>query len=149
MRKQVVADLLPKAAALATDLGFDTIEPVTANGDTIMLSAVIRNLIDNALHATPSGGKIDVGIFRDGDCAVIQIIDSGPGIPEGDLDRIFEPFFRGARPSVDGTGLGLAIVKRIVDQLEGSISLQNITVSGQSGLSAVVRIPSRRNSDAV
>lgn len=146
--KQVVAALLPQAAALAIDLGFDIIEPVVAKGDTIMVSAIIRNLIDNALHATPSGGKIDVGIFRDGDRATIRIVDSGPGIPDGDLDRIFEPFFRGARPSGDGTGLGLAIVKRIVDQLEGSVSLQNIAANGQGGLSAVVRISGRRNSDA-
>lgn len=106
-----------------------------------MMSAVIRNLIDNALCATPRGGKIDIGIYREGDRAIIRVVDGGPGIPESDIERIFEPFFRGSRPMADGTGLGLAIVKRIVDQLGGSIVLANGAAGGRSGLCAVVRLP--------
>jgi two-component system OmpR family sensor kinase len=86
-----------------------------------MVATMIRNLLDNAVRFTPQGGRVDVGVYREGNEAVVQIEDTGPGIPSGDIDRIFEPFFRGGRPAEDGTGLGLSIVKRIVDQLGGQL----------------------------
>ncbi len=67
-----------------------------------MLAALIRNLVDNALRHTPPGGRIDVGVYLEAEEAVLQIEDTGPGIPASDLDRIFEPFFRGDRPAEDG-----------------------------------------------
>lgn len=139
--KDVVADLLPRALSRGIDLGFDVFEPVTVRGEPIMLAAVIRNLIDNALQFTPRGGRVNVRISRDGINAILEIRDTGPGIPPTDLDRIFEPFFRGSRPSADGTGLGLSIVKRIVQRLNGSVTLANITDKGQSGLRVMVSLP--------
>ncbi len=139
--KDVVVDLLPEAASRGIDLGFDVIESVSVRGEPAMLAAVIRNLANNSLQATPRGGRIDIEIRGDGIKAVIEIRDTGPGIPPSDLDRIFEPFFRGSRPATDGTGLGLSIVKRIVDQIGGSITLKNIAGNGHTGLCAVVRVP--------
>ena len=100
----------------------------------------MRNLLDNALRFTPRGGRVDIRIARESAEAVLTIEDSGPGIPPGDIDRIFEPFFRGSRPLEDGTGLGLSIVKRIVDRLEGSIVLENISGPDPAGLRATVRL---------
>ena len=139
--KDVVADVLPEATRKGIDLGFQLIEPIATLGEPVMITAMVRNLIDNAVRFTPHGGRIDVGVYREGSEAVLQIEDSGPGIPPGDIDRIFEPFFRGSRPTEDGTGLGLSIVKRIVDRLGGSIVLENMSGATLTGLRAMVRLP--------
>lgn len=139
--KDVVADTLPEAANRGIDLGFQVIDAVSTRCEPVMLAALIRNLIDNALRYTPPGGRIDVGIYREAEHAILQVEDTGPGILPGDLDHIFEPFFRGSRPAEVGTGLGLSIVKRIVDGLGGSVALENISDADSSGIRATVRLP--------
>jgi two-component system OmpR family sensor kinase len=138
--KEVVADLMPQALNRGIDLGFELVEPVAARGEPAMLAAIVRNLLDNALRYTPEGGTVDIGVYRQDGAAVLQVEDSGPGIAPADLDRIFEPFFRGARQE-EGTGLGLSIVKRVVDGLGGTIALENITGAGRSGLRVTVKLP--------
>jgi two-component system OmpR family sensor kinase len=139
--KEVVADLLTEAANRGVDLGFVDIEPVVVRSEAVMLAAMVRNLLDNALRFTPQGGRIDAGVYRDGDAAILQIEDTGPGVSPDEIDRIFEPFFRGQRPEGEGVGLGLSIVKRIADRLGGSIEVVNATESGRTGLRVVVRLP--------
>ena len=139
--KEVVADLLPQALNRNIDLGFELVEPLAVPSEPVMLAAMIRNLLDNALRYTPEGGNVDIGVYRQDGAAILQIEDSGPGIESSDMDRIFEPFFRGAREEVEGTGLGLSIVKRVVDGLGGSIALENITGIGRSGLRVTVKLP--------
>jgi two-component system OmpR family sensor kinase len=138
--KDLVADLVPEAARKGIDLGFQLIEPIATKGEPMMLATVIRNLRDNAVRFTPQGGRVDIGVYREGNEAVVQIEDTGPGIRSGDIDRIFEPFFRGSRPAEDGIGLGLSIVKRIVDRLGGTIVLENISDRPPKGLRATVRL---------
>ena len=137
--KDLVADLLPDAARKGIDLGFELIEPIATRGEPVMIATMTRNLIDNAVRFTPQGGRVDIGVYREGEQAILQVEDTGPGILPSDLDRIFEPFFRGSRPTEDGTGLGLSIVKRIVDRLGGSIVLENISGPASTGLRATVR----------
>lgn len=144
--KEVAADLLPHAVDRGIDLGFEIVEPVTVSGESVMLATMIRNLLDNALRHTPHGGRMDIGVYRQNGSAVLQIEDSGPGIAVADLEKIFEPFFRGSRPEGEGTGLGLSIVKRIVESLGGEITLANIAGPGQSGVRATVRLPVAANS---
>ena len=139
--KDLVADLVPDAARKGIDLGFQLIEPIATKGEPVMVATMIRNLLDNAVRFTQQGGRVDVGVYREGSEAVVQIEDTGPGIPSGDIDRIFEPFFRGSRPAEDGTGLGLSIVKRIVDRLGGTVVLENISDRPSKGLRATVRLP--------
>jgi two-component system, OmpR family, sensor kinase len=139
--KEVVADLLPQALDRGIDLGFELVEPLTVRGEPVMLTTLIRNLLDNALRFTPEGGRIDLGVYRRDDAAILQIEDSGPGIASDDMDRIFEPFYRGQRPEGDGTGLGLSIVKRIVDGLAGAIALETINDAAHSGLRVTVTLP--------
>jgi two-component system OmpR family sensor kinase len=146
--KDLVADLVPDAARKGIDLGFQLIEPLATKGEPVMVATMIRNLLDNAVRFTPQGGRVDIGVYREGNEAVVQIEDTGPGIPSGDIDRIFEPFFRGSRPAEDGTGLGLSIVKRIVDRLGGIIVLENISDRAPKGLRATVRLPAMCGSDA-
>jgi two-component system OmpR family sensor kinase len=140
--KEVMADLLPDAARKGIDIGFELVEPVETRAEPVMIATVIRNLIDNALCFTPRGGRVDIGVYREGNEAVFQIEDTGPGVPPGDIDRIFEPFFRGSRPSGDGTGLGLSIVKRIVGRLGGVVVLENVSGPALKGLRVTVRLPS-------
>jgi two-component system OmpR family sensor kinase len=136
--KEVVSDLLPKATERGIDLGFAVIEPLLVRGEPVMLASVVHNLIDNALRHTPEGGRIDIGVYREGDHVVLQIEDTGPGISPVDLKRVFEPFVRGSQPADEGTGLGLSIVKRIVERLKGSVVLENVS---KSGLRATVSLP--------
>lgn len=146
--KDLVADLVPEAARKGIDLGFQLIEPIATRGEPMMVATMIRNLLDNAVRFTPQGGRVDIGVYRAGNEAVVQIEDTGPGIPSGDIDRIFEPFFRGSRPAEDGIGLGLSIVKRIVDRLGGIIVLENISDRAPKGLRATVRLPAMYRIDA-
>ena len=146
--KDVVAEVLPEATRKGIDLGFELIEPIATVGEPVMIAAMVRNLLDNAVRFTPQGGRVDVGVYGEGSEAVLQIEDSGPGIPPDDINRIFEPFFRGSRPTEDGTGLGLSIVKRIVARLGGSIELENMSGATMTGLRAVVRLPAAREAEA-
>jgi two-component system, OmpR family, sensor kinase len=128
--KEAVADFISTATDRGVDLGFEIIEPAFVRGESAMLSSVIHNLIDNALRHAPQGGRVDIGIYREDANVIFQIEDTGPGIPASDLERVFEPFVRGSRPTEEGTGLGLSIVKRIVERLKGSVTLENVPASG-------------------
>lgn len=139
--KEIVADVLPGAASRGIDLGFARVEPAMVRGEAVMLAALARNLLDNALRFTLRGGRIDAWVYRDGNTAILEIEDSGPGVAPEEIGRLFEPFFRGRRPEGEGVGLGLSIVKRIVDRLGGSIEVANIAESGRTGLRVLVKLP--------
>ena len=146
--KAVVADLLPHAHERGIDLGSDVAEPLCVRGESSVLAAIIRNLLDNALRFTPQGGRTDVGVYREGNTAILRVEDTGPGIASTELHRIFEPFFRGSRPQGEGSGLGLSIVKRLVETLGGSIEVENLEGAGRSGLRVTVRLPLAEGSAA-
>ncbi|HMM88046.1 sensor histidine kinase [Bradyrhizobium sp.] len=116
------------------------------------MTSAIRNLVENAIKYSPDGGTVDLAITREGTWAVIRIEDGGPGIPPEDIDRVFEPFFRGSRPIGEGSGLGLSIVKRAIDQAEGRIEIENIGRQDQPGLRITVRLeaaPARGDAEPV
>jgi two-component system OmpR family sensor kinase len=114
-------------------------------GDAGLLRQLIGNLVDNAIKFTRRG-RIDVSVRRDGDTAVIDVADTGPGIAEGDADRLFDRFFRGdpahARES-EGTGLGLAIVRSIARVHGGSVSAR---ARPEGGSIFTVRLPAEPES---
>ena len=95
-------------------------------GDLFALNRVYRNLIMNSLQATPPSGRVVVRTLRDGDQAVVEVVDTGCGIPKERLETIFEDFVTTKRR---GLGLGLAISKKIVEQLDGAI-----TVASEAGV---------------
>ncbi len=98
-------------------------------GDIAMMQRVLENLLENALRHTPSGGSIEVRVDVESGNVVVQVADTGCGIPEEDLPRVFERFYQQDKNrSGDSAGLGLAIVKRILE-LHGSI----INVNSESG----------------
>jgi len=88
------------------------------------LSQIWGNLIDNALDAVAVSGRVDVQARREGQRAIVSVIDDGPGIPSQDLARIFDPFFT-TKPMGQGTGLGLDIVRRLVRHNEGTIEVES------------------------
>ncbi len=102
-------------------------------GDGAQLGEVLQNLLDNALQYTPSGGKIDVKARSNGNEVIFTVSDSGIGIPESDLERIFERFYRvdAARSrEAGGTGLGLAIARHIVEAHGGRIWVESAIGQG-------------------
>jgi two-component system sensor histidine kinase HydH len=95
---------------------------VKINADVRKIEAVFTNLLINAVQATNYSGTINVRIMDDGGNVMIAVEDSGPGIPENILTRIFEPLFTTKQT---GTGLGLSICKKIVEQHGGSVTVKN------------------------
>jgi len=95
---------------------------------THQISRVLYNLLENALRHTPEGGTIGINVRRDNGTALVEVKDSGHGIPKEDLPFVFEHFYRGekSRSSNDGgAGLGLAIVKRLVEAHGGTINVDS------------------------
>jgi len=97
------------------------------------LEQVLINLITNAVHAVENGGKVGKVLVKaagDGPASVLlEVSDSGPGVPEADRQKIFEPFFT-TKPDGKGTGLGLPIVRNIVDQHGGEITVSRSSLGG-------------------
>lgn len=113
-------------------------------GDPDQLQQVTLNLVRNAIHATPSGGRIRVTIDRDGSDVRLCVRDTGPGIDAATRARLFEPFFT-TRASAGGTGLGLAVVRSIADEHRARVDV--ISEPGE-GAAFTVRFPSREVSHA-
>ncbi len=97
-----------------------------------LLRQVLLNLILNSLYATGEGGTVTVETGSRGEWLSITVSDTGKGIPEQDVEKVFEPFYT---TRADGTGLGLSIVKRIVEESGGKVELES-----QEGLGTQVRI---------
>lgn len=101
-------------------------QPVFIEGDGLQLRQALRNLINNAIKYTPSGGSISLRASNQTGKLVLDVEDNGYGIPSTDLPFIFDRFYRvrnGKSHEIEGNGLGLAIVKSIVDQHGGQISV--------------------------
>ncbi|WP_322981674.1 sensor histidine kinase [Pseudomonas sp. C11] len=106
--------------------------------DAPSLGILLQNLISNAVQYTPAGGCIQVHLLADAQALVLQVQDSGPGVPADMRERLFERFFRLGEGQ--GAGLGLSIVRRVVELHQGSISLED---SPLGGLQVSVRLPRR------
>lgn len=100
--------------------------------DVALCERALDNLIGNAIDHTPEGGRVRVEIGIEADNAVVKVSDTGAGIPAQDLERIFDPFYRGGKAGKDRAhaGLGLAISKRIVELQAGRLSADNLSKGG-------------------
>lgn len=135
-----VAMLRPLADPAGVSLEVEA-EPVAAPGDRERLREVIGNLLTNAVRYNCPGGRVAIALRREPDAAVLEVADTGIGIPEKDRPRIFERFFR-AEPTLSrdrgGCGLGLAISKWIVEAHGGLISFSS---REGEGTTFTVRLP--------
>jgi two-component system OmpR family sensor kinase len=100
-------------------------EPCSVRGDAEGLRVMVNNLLDNAMRYTPAGGSVRVALRPERDGIVLRVADTGPGIPPGERERVFERFYRGAAADSDGSGLGLAIVKRVAERHRGRVELED------------------------
>ncbi|WP_109124950.1 ATP-binding protein [Dyella sp. C11] len=121
---EVIEELAPLIAEkdIAFGLAHDD-DMVVVLGHEVALTAMFRNLIENALRYTETEGQVDVSIRRDGAQAIIDICDNGPGIPEDRRQAGFQRFHREVESATRGYGLGLSIVQRAIELHEASIEL--------------------------
>lgn len=128
--------LAPSAEKKSVRLGVRALEPeVRIVGDTEALNQIFDNLIDNAIKYTESGGRVDVTLSRANGKVVFEVTDTGVGIPEEELPRIFERFYRVDKArsrELGGTGLGLSIVRHLVNALDGEVSVRSKLGSGST-----------------
>jgi two-component system sensor histidine kinase TctE len=129
--RSVVRDFVAKAMDRRIDLGYEGPDADAATdslallGEPVLLGELVRNLVDNALQYTPAGGTVTARVVPDpfGQVVVLQVEDTGPGIPPAERDAVFRPFYRALGTQVDGSGLGLAIVQEIAQRHGASITL--------------------------
>jgi signal transduction histidine kinase len=116
----------------------------TVTGDGARLQQVFWNVLTNAVKFTGTGGRIDVGLQRDGDRVLTRVRDNGSGIPAEFLPFVFEPFRQGDASfdrAVGGLGLGLAIAKQLVELHGGTIVLES--AGTWQGTTCTIRLPRR------
>jgi len=141
---EVVRDFVPMALDKGIDLGYEGPDDEAPAGRTIgtdarvqghpvMLRELLVNLVDNALHYTPAPGTVTVRVMPDpfGQVVVLQVEDSGPGIPPAERELVFQPFYRALGTTVDGSGLGLAIVAEVAHQHGAEMLLEDARPPGQ------------------
>src|SRR5947207_2075442 len=116
----------PEAAAPAADASQPRFGGVTVHADRTRLEQAAANLIDNAVKYTPRGGRVSVEIDGDGASARLIVRDTGPGVPAGELPRIWDRLFRGDKSRAErGLGLGLSLVKAIVEAHGGTVAVDS------------------------
>jgi two-component system sensor histidine kinase TctE len=126
--RNVLRDFVPESLQKNIDLGFEAPNnAVYIIGQGLMLSEMLKNLIDNAIRYTPPFGTITMRIedSNNKESLLLEVEDTGPGIPEADRELVFERFYRILGTQADGSGLGLAIVREIVNQHKAHIAIYN------------------------
>ena len=131
----VVQDCLPRAMDKRIDLGYEGAEAhlpgVWLDGNPTLLQELVRNLVVNAINYTPSSaerpGVVTARVLADtfGQVLLLQVEDSGPGIPEAERELVFQPFYRALGNEADGSGLGLPIVLEIARQHGATVTLED------------------------
>jgi len=126
----------PLAEHRSIDLGLDQNADAVVEGVEDEIRVLVDNLLDNAIRYTPDGGTVDVILRARESVPTLEVRDTGPGIPDASLTRVFERFYRASSADIDGSGLGLAIAKAAADRNHVRLTLTNRT--DRSGLSATL-----------
>jgi PAS domain S-box-containing protein len=131
----------PRAGVGEIVLGLETNGPVVVTGDPTRLAQVLDNLVSNAIKFTPAGGTVTVRLGRNRSHAVVEVADTGIGIPRDEQPRLFDRFFRASTATeraIKGTGLGLWITRAITEAHGGSIDVES---EAGEGTSFRIRLP--------
>lgn len=139
LARRSVGDLIGLAQAKQVDLGLQRADPVSIDGQPDALHILLRNLIENGVKYTPTGGTVDIAVHADADAVCITVEDSGPGIPPEERERVFDRFYRVAGSQAAGSGLGLAIIKSIAERHGATLTLGQSARLG--GLAVTLRFP--------
>ncbi|PMS23881.1 sensor histidine kinase [Trinickia dabaoshanensis] len=134
----VLEELILAAQRRNIDLGAELGEDLRVAGSEQLLTALVANLVDNAIRYTQEGGCVTARCRRVDEEVVLDVIDNGPGIPAEIRAHVFERFYRG-KTDVEGTGLGLAIVRRIAQSHGATVGIA--PGEGRVGLVATVHLP--------
>jgi two-component system OmpR family sensor kinase/two-component system sensor histidine kinase QseC len=118
-----IADSHALAVERGIELRLDAVPGLTVRGDREALRVLVRNLVDNAVRHTPFKGRVRVSVRPSADAVLLEVTDTGPGIPAADRERAFDRFYRRASAPEGGSGLGLAIVRAIAERHGARVSL--------------------------
>jgi signal transduction histidine kinase len=146
--REPVRSVVEAHAELAEERGVSLVaavpsQQVTLRFDRERIVQLVTNLVGNGLKFTQRGGQVDVELRDDGEEVVLEVRDTGPGIPERELPRIFERFYRGTNVGearASGSGLGLAIARSIVEMHRGSIEVASAVGKGTRLLVSLPRL---------
>jgi two-component system, OmpR family, sensor kinase len=123
--RMVAGEFAPAAAQRSSQLRLDLPgEPLEATCDPERVAQIMRILIDNALRHTPDRTSVSVSASRNGGGVRMAVVDAGPGIKRGELERVFEPFY--TSDDQRGSGLGLAIARELAERMEGRLGASSI-----------------------
>lgn len=136
--RQVLEDLIPLAEEKQLDLGMIGNDDAGIVAHPVDLTVLVKNLVDNAVRYSPRGGGVDIRIDCSAALVTLTVDDSGPGIPEAERERVFDPFYRVLGNGQLGSGLGLSIVRAIAASIDAAISLEDAPPP-RGGLRAAVR----------
>jgi len=143
LAREIVAELVPLADARQIDLGVAAAQPATVLGDADALRTLLRNLVDNAVRYTPSGGRVDVAVEAGAAGTAtgtrLTVSDDGPGIAREERARVLDRFYRRPGTEPPGSGLGLAIVKAIAESHGARLTLADGPAG--RGLAVTVSFP--------
>lgn len=135
----LISDVLQVETPVGRDIRFDSQPCPEIPIKTVALRRVVANLIQNALRYTDGDIMVATGVDKRNKRVYFTVCDKGPGIPDIDIERLFQPFTQGDKArGGEGSGLGLAIIKRIVDAHGGNVELSNLE---DGGLQAKVYLP--------
>lgn len=132
----IIKQLSEKAKQKNITIEFEPAQGVSIMVETVSLEILLRNLIDNAIHYTPAGGKVRIETQEQASGVSISIRDTGPGINPKLYGRVFERYFRKPGQKQNGSGLGLAIAKRCADLLGAKLEL----IKPETGGGLMVRV---------
>lgn len=142
LAREATTEWVPRALARGIDLGFDgAVQSVMINGNAFLLREMLNNLLDNAVRYTQPGGHITVRVRHEQEEVLLTVEDDGPGVPEGDRERVFERFYRVLGTGTEGCGLGLAIVREIAASHGADSKL--LPGPGGCGTLVEIRFPSK------
>ncbi len=143
--RRVVDVFQAPAAEHGVSLHLEAAEPApTVEADPIRMEQIIGNLVDNGLRYTPAGGRVELSVFAVDGHVHLSIADTGPGVPEAEVARIFDRFWRGEKSRArvaGGAGLGLAIVRQLVEAQGGAT---HASLRSEGGLVITVAFPRSR-----
>lgn len=128
MLDRAAAPVRPQAEVNGVEIIIEAPDGLLFRCDELQIEQMVRNLVDNAVKYTPPGGRVNVRAFSGDGGLVISVADTGIGIPQGEVHRIFDRFYRVDKARsrrLGGTGLGLSIVKDIVESHAGEIAVES------------------------
>jgi len=143
--RRVLEDLMPMAEQKNIDIGITSNAEMNVYINEGDLKCIVKNLVDNAIRYTPVGGRVDLSAVNTDTAIILVIEDSGPGIPEEERKRVFDPFYRVLGNDELGSGLGLSIVQTIAARAGASVNFDFTNQSERSGLKVMLTFPIKSN----